>query len=66
MAQLLAETDVEKKKMKADYDASKETVIGMLLHQITTSEVKLSDSEIQAFLAIARSKEARTNPEDEY
>lgn len=55
--------EVQKKEQQASYDANQEQVVQLLLHQVTTTEVKLSEPQRQAFLAIKRQKDAAASPD---
>lgn len=46
------------------YDSSKDTVVNLLLHYVTSCDVTLSESQRQAFLALHRKDTQKSNPEE--
>jgi hypothetical protein len=48
------------------YDKNQESVVQLLLHQVTSAEIKLSEPQRQAFLAIKRQKEAASASSEAY
>lgn len=48
----------QKAQQQALFDKNQEQVVQLLLHQVTSAEIKLSEQQRQAFLAIKRQKEA--------
>ena len=66
MKQMLAKTETEKQAQKDGFNKSKDAVVDLLLHHITTCGVTLTESERQAFLAIGRKKNnPNGTPEDD-
>lgn len=63
--QLVASTEREKVDQEASYEKAKEDVTQMLLHFVTTCEIKLTENQRQAYLAIAKkeAEAASTNPD---
>lgn len=48
----------QKKQQQGQHEKNQEQVVQLLLHQVTSAEIKLSEQQRQAFLAIKRQKEA--------
>jgi len=59
---LAQEVAAEKAEQGRLYDAARETAIGTLLHVVTSCEIKVDESQRQAFLAIKREKEQGSAP----
>lgn len=49
--------EVQKKEEQASFDKQQEQVVQLLLHQVTTCAVQLTEQQRQAFLAVQRQKQ---------
>jgi len=55
---VVTKIEAQKKEQQKLYEKNQESVVQLLLHQVTSAEVKLSEPQRQAFLAIKRQKES--------
>lgn len=49
--------EIQKKEEQASFDKQQEQVVQLLLHQVTTCAVQLTEQQRQAFLAVQRQKQ---------
>jgi len=63
---VVQKVEVQKKQQQQMYDKNQESVVQLLLHQVTSAEIKLSEPQRQAFLAIKRQKEAASASSEAY
>jgi len=50
-------TEKEMSEISNMFDRNKETVIDLMLHQITTVEIEVSEAQVQAWLSLQRTQQ---------